>query len=239
MLVGLPLVSSCDSSPREAGPEPAAPRSVALIDLEGETIHPLRDPSSSHVLFLFTREDCPISNRYAPEVIRLHERFAGEGLEFVLVYPDAAQSPEGIREHQSEYGYTFSALRDPRHELVRLAGATVTPEAALFDSSGTLLYRGRIDDRVTDFGKARLEANVRDLENALAAIEANCEGVLRTGPTGDGGFGYDPIFVPVEHRDDMSQSFAVLGADVKDRLSHRGKALRELVSQLPALLAAR
>ena len=173
MLVGLPLVSSCDSSPREAGPEPAAPRSVALIDLEGETIHPLRDPSSSHVLFLFTREDCPISNRYAPEVIRLHERFAGEGLEFVLVYPDAAQSAEGIREHQSEYGYTFSALRDPRHELVRLAGATVTPEAALFDSSGTLLYRGRIDDRVTDFGKARLEANVRDLENALAAIEAN------------------------------------------------------------------
>ena len=73
----------------------------------------------------------------------------------------------------------------------------------------------------------------------LAAIEANCEGVLRTEPTGDGGFGYDPIFVPVEHRDDMSQSFAVLGADVKDRLSHRGKALRELVSQLPALLAAR
>jgi len=73
----------------------------------------------------------------------------------------------------------------------------------------------------------------------LAAIEANCEGVLRTEPTGDGGFGYDPVFVPVEHRDDMSQSFAVLGADVKDRLSHRGKALRELVSQLPALLAAR
>ena len=49
----------------------------------------------------------------------------------------------------------------------------MTPEAALFNSSGTLLYRGRIDDRVTDFGKARLEANVRDLENALAAIEAN------------------------------------------------------------------
>ena len=73
----------------------------------------------------------------------------------------------------------------------------------------------------------------------LAAIEANCEGVLRTEPTGDDGFGYDPVFVPVEHRDDMSQSFAVLGADVKDRLSHRGKALRELVSQLPALLAAR
>ena len=73
----------------------------------------------------------------------------------------------------------------------------------------------------------------------LAAIEETCEGVLRTAPTGDGGFGYDPIFVPVEHRDDMEQSFAVLGAAVKDRLSHRGKALRALVEQLPALLDER
>ena len=70
----------------------------------------------------------------------------------------------------------------------------------------------------------------------LAAIEEVCEGVLRTAPTGEGGFGYDPIFVPVEHRDDMEQSFAVLGADVKDRLSHRGKALRALAARLPALL---
>jgi inosine/xanthosine triphosphate pyrophosphatase family protein len=35
----------------------------------------------------------------------------------------------------------------------------------------------------------------------------------------------------------MSRSFAVLGADVKDRLSHRGKALQQLVDRLPALLA--
>jgi inosine/xanthosine triphosphate pyrophosphatase family protein len=37
----------------------------------------------------------------------------------------------------------------------------------------------------------------------------------------------------------MEQSFAVLDAAVKDRLSHRGKALRALVEQLPALLADR
>lgn len=72
--------------------------------------------------------------------------------------------------------------------------------------------------------------------SVLAAIERTCEGVLRTTPAGEGGFGYDPIFVPVEHRDDMEQCFAVLDADVKDRLSHRGKALRALVEQLPALL---
>ena len=73
----------------------------------------------------------------------------------------------------------------------------------------------------------------------LASIERTCEGVLRSEPSGEGGFGYDPIFVPVEHQDDMSQSFAVLDAAVKDRLSHRGKALRALVSALPPLLGDR
>lgn len=71
----------------------------------------------------------------------------------------------------------------------------------------------------------------------LAAMEQSCEGVLRTEPTGVVGFGYDPIFVPLEHANDPSQSFAVLGADRKDRLSHRGKALRQLTEQLPRLLA--
>lgn len=70
----------------------------------------------------------------------------------------------------------------------------------------------------------------------LAAMEQACEGLLRTEPTGSGGFGYDPIFVPVEYADDPDTSFAVLGADIKDQLSHRGKALRQLAEQLPALL---
>jgi XTP/dITP diphosphohydrolase len=74
-------------------------------------------------------------------------------------------------------------------------------------------------------------------DRVLAALEQACEGVLRTEPTGAEGFGYDPIFVPLEYANDPSQSFAVLGADIKDRLSHRGKALRQLTKQLPKLLA--
>ncbi len=74
-------------------------------------------------------------------------------------------------------------------------------------------------------------------DRVLTALEQACEGVLRTEPTGAEGFGYDPIFVPLEYANDPSQSFAVLGADIKDRLSHRGKALRQLTRQLPKLLA--
>ena len=71
----------------------------------------------------------------------------------------------------------------------------------------------------------------------LAAIEEECPGTLLTAPSGEGGFGYDPIFVPREFAGDPSKTFAQLDAATKDRLSHRGKALRKLAKQLPALLA--
>jgi XTP/dITP diphosphohydrolase len=70
----------------------------------------------------------------------------------------------------------------------------------------------------------------------LAAIEDTCEGTLLEAPIGDGGFGYDPIFVPTEFAGDPTKTFAALDAGTKDRLSHRGKALRRLLAVLPTLL---
>jgi len=69
-----------------------------------------------------------------------------------------------------------------------------------------------------------------------AAIEDHCEGTLLRAPAGTGGFGYDPIFVPAEFAGDPTKSFACLDAATKDRLSHRGKALRRLLARLPELL---
>jgi len=173
MLSCVALSAGCHDKHEDAPGESVTPASVALLDLDGNTVHPLRDPAARFVLFLFTRKDCPISNRYAPEIRRLAERFEPLGVEFVLVYCDASQSAAAIREHVASFEYPCRPLRDPRHELVRLAGATRTPEAALFDRDGALLYLGRIDDRVTDFGKARLHADSRDLENALVAVTTN------------------------------------------------------------------
>jgi XTP/dITP diphosphohydrolase len=51
-----------------------------------------------------------------------------------------------------------------------------------------------------------------------------CEGRILDQPIGAGGFGYDPLFVPTGY----SQSFGELGEDVKNRLSHRARALEKL-----------
>jgi hypothetical protein len=121
---------------------------------------------------LFVRSDCPISNRYAPELQRIHEQFADRGVAFWLVYPDPDESPEAIRRHFAEYAHPGRPTRDPHHAFVRTTGATVTPEAAVFDRDGRLVYVGRIDDRFVDFGKARAAPTRRDLIDAIEATLA-------------------------------------------------------------------
>ncbi len=58
----------------------------------------------------------------------------------------------------------------------------------------------------------------------LVYAEGLCEGTLTTRPRGTGGFGYDPIFVPVGR----DRTMAELEPDEKDRISHRGRAFRAL-----------
>lgn len=70
----------------------------------------------------------------------------------------------------------------------------------------------------------------------LVTIEEQCKGTLLNEPSGTGGFGYDPIFVPQEFDGDPSKTFAQLDPATKDRLSHRGKALRKLIAKLPDLM---
>jgi XTP/dITP diphosphohydrolase len=62
--------------------------------------------------------------------------------------------------------------------------------------------------------------------------QASWEGRLISTPRGGGGFGYDPIF----ELSGLGKTAAELSADEKNRISHRGKALRELVVQLRARL---
>jgi XTP/dITP diphosphohydrolase len=61
--------------------------------------------------------------------------------------------------------------------------------------------------------------------------EGVCEGILRTKPRGTAGFGYDPIFEPAG----WDRTMAELSPEEKDRISHRGRALRALRDRLAAV----
>jgi XTP/dITP diphosphohydrolase len=59
-------------------------------------------------------------------------------------------------------------------------------------------------------------------------FEGTCEGRIAFAPCGEKGFGYDPLFIP----EGYAQTFAELGDDVKNTLSHRARALAALRARM-------
>lgn len=141
--------------------------------------------------------------------------------------------------------------------LLKAHAAAATGEAALADDSGIEIdaLGGAPGPRSARYAgeEATDEANLRAVLRALAGVpragrtaryravavltgpggqevhaEGMCEGIIGTKPRGTGGFGYDPIFEPVG----WDRTMAELPPEEKDRISHRGRALRGLRDEL-------
>ncbi|MFV8756824.1 redoxin family protein [Nannocystaceae bacterium ST9] len=160
---------ACGEAEFDATPA-SAPEVRGPMDLEGRVVDPLALDGQPD-LILFLRTDCPISNRYAPEIGRIAARF-GEQVDVWLVYVDPDETPAIVRRHVADYALPGTPLLDPDQTLVARAGVEVTPEAALFDGEGQRRYRGRIDDRQVAYGKARAQPTTHELIDALAALLA-------------------------------------------------------------------
>lgn len=156
----------------------------SAVSLNGKRMDPLAESGGSPVALIFVRRDCPISARYAPLIQQLHTRY-GKEAHFYLVFPDKSESPVEIRKYLRAYGYSIPPLRDPDHSLAQRAQAHVTPEAAVFDAKGSLVYHGRIDNLYADIAKARPAATTHELEDALrAAIHGTPVAVRETQAVG-------------------------------------------------------
>jgi hypothetical protein len=159
------VVAMCSAQSRTV----AAP--LRAVDLDGTPFDLARaSEGATAAVFIFTAIECPISNRYAPEIQRIATAFRSRGVRTWLVFANSVDQPAAIRTHMTKFGLTLPALRDPAHDLVRLAGATISPEAAVLDRRGRVRYHGRIDDRWVEFGRDRPAPTKRDLEDAIAAV---------------------------------------------------------------------
>lgn len=124
------------------------------------------------IVLIFISTECPISNKLAPEIERLSHKFPTNEVSFNLIYPNASDTDATISDHRRDYHLTANSLRDAKHEFVKSAGATVTPEAAVFNSKRELAYRGRVNDRFLALGKDRPYPTQNDLEGAIVALLA-------------------------------------------------------------------
>lgn len=181
---------------------------------------------------------------------KVHEvRALLDGLGIELVTLNEA----GLDVDPPETGDTFehNALQKARfvHELTRLpcvaddSGIEVdalggapgvrskrfSPEGT--DAANNALLLARLRDRTDRTARFRCVVALVGL-GPDATLDGRCEGSVLDAPRGAEGFGYDPLFLPVEGG---GRSMAELSLPEKNAISHRGRAF----AQLPGLLAAR
>ncbi|MCC7126867.1 MAG: redoxin domain-containing protein [Acidobacteria bacterium] len=166
---GVLLLIALLAMPATAGHQPDL--AAGMLDLDGRPVDPLTPSAGDRAAVLvFVTTDCPISNRYAPEVKRLAREYADAGVRTWLVYPVPGDTPEKIKAHAAAFDLDLPIVRDTARALVNRTGVTVTPEVAVYTAEGEMAYRGRIDDRYVAFGVDRPRPTTRDLEESLAAI---------------------------------------------------------------------
>ncbi len=146
---------------------------VTIRDVNGVAREPLRVETGKAKALFFVTNDCPIANAYAHEIARICSDYAGRGVGCELVYVDQQMSDEAARKHAQEYGHgDYPRIVDRKHELVKATGVTVTPEVAVIDRAGKVVYRGRIDDSFAALAQPRRPVRSADLRNALDEVVA-------------------------------------------------------------------
>jgi XTP/dITP diphosphohydrolase len=139
---------------------------------------------------------------------------------------NAMQKARYVKEH---YGYDCFA-DDSGLEVDALDGAPGI-YSARYSGGGSETNMDKLLHNLT--GKSDRGAQFRTVIALLIGEETQLfEGIVRGSiieeRRGEAGFGYDPIFVP----DGYEQTFAQLGNEVKNRISHRAKAVEQLVRYL-------
>ena len=149
-----------------------SPPPFSLTDTAGRSHTPAEWQGKRAVVLLFLTTDCPLCNTYVPELNRIAVAYTPRGVAFYGVQGDATIPADDVRRHVHDYAYAFPYLFDRDESLASYTGATTTPEAAVLSPDGQLLYLGRIDNRLEDFGKQRTTVTEFDLRATLDAILA-------------------------------------------------------------------
>lgn len=151
----------------------AAPAGPSAPDIKNVARHPLAEAVKSKkraVVLFFVTADCPIANRFAPEINRICKDYEKRGVAFYIVQTDRTLTAKRAAEHAKEYGFTCPVLLDGKRELVKFCGASVTPQGVVLSPQGKTLYSGRIDDSYAKIGQFRVHPQRRDLRLALDEV---------------------------------------------------------------------
>jgi peroxiredoxin len=142
---------------------PADGKTVSIADAKG--------PKGT--LVVFTCNNCPFAKAWEQRIVELANGYSKKGIGVLLVNandPSVAKSdtPELIKARHQERAMSVPYVIDENQTVARAFGASVTPEAFLFDKAGKLTYHGTIDDNHKEPDKVTKHY----LKDALEAVSA-------------------------------------------------------------------
>ena len=198
-----------------------------------------------------------IGTRNPGKALEIRDLF--RGLPFVLAFPEDLHLAPSMQEEELEQGSTFveNAVAKARHFAAVSGLATIADDSGLEvdaldgapgpfsarfarlagrggpdpDEANNRLLLERLAGIPADRRTARYRCVVAYMDRAQATphlVEATSEGRIVDTPQGDGGFGYDPLF----WSDDLGMTMAQASLAAKQRVSHRGRAVRALIEVL-------
>ena len=141
----------------------------------------------SITVYVFLSETCPICQSQTLTLRQLYDEYAGKGITFMGVFPNAELSTdESIRKFGRKYKLDFSLKRDEQQQLTNKLQATITPQVFVLNNrTQQVLYRGKVDNSYEGIGKRRQVITEHYLKNALQATLENKEPpVKETAPVG-------------------------------------------------------
>jgi len=148
------------------------PSNITLNNLEGKPVTPLKSENGKPSVIIFITTDCPIANALAPEINRIYKEFHPQGIELTLVHVDPDLSAINAKQHAADYSLKPPIVIDRKHLLVKKSKASVTPQTAVFDGKGKLVYTGRLNNQWVDYGKRRAKPSEHNLRETLDALLA-------------------------------------------------------------------
>ncbi len=146
-------------APDFALPDVKTGRQVALSGL-GER-------EATVVLFIATQ--CPYSNAFNRVMADLASEYGARKVAFLGINSNSTEPADEVRAHAEKHGFPFPVLKDEGNQVADRFGATVTPEAFVFDRQGKLVYHGAVGNSRNPTTKES-EAVGDELTAALEAV---------------------------------------------------------------------
>jgi peroxiredoxin len=144
-----------------------------MKNVDGKMVSIADVTGKAGTLVVFTCNHCPFAKGWEERIVDLGNTYSKKGIGVILINANdpTKYSEDGLAEmqaHAKARGLLVPYVVDDTSGVARAFGASVTPEAFLFDKSGQLAYHGTVDDNHQDPGKVQK----RYLKDALDAVAA-------------------------------------------------------------------